>query len=108
MNPFFPFLISVFISFYFNHLFLQLFSIIVVSQVIYKGFDYRNLWLKGMRTYILTDTEKKILETFLESQIKLDGFSVLILRLKKSQPELRKDLELIESVLKKLESPVHS
>ena len=51
--------------------------------------------------YILTKQEKKILENYLNSEVKLNGFSVLILRLKRAAPKLRADLQLVDSILKK-------
>jgi hypothetical protein len=56
-----------------------------------------------MRAYILTEKERKILETFLGSDVKLNGFSVLILRLKKAQSKLEKDLKMVNLVLQKIE-----
>jgi hypothetical protein len=61
------------------------------------------LTLKVMRAYILTEKERKILETFLDSDVKLNGFSVLILRLKKAQSKLEKDLKMVNLVLEKIE-----
>ena len=55
-----------------------------------------------MRNYILTEKEKEILQTFIEKGIKLNGFSVLILRLKKARDSLKSDLELIDAALGKL------
>ncbi|MGB9841497.1 MAG: hypothetical protein ACPLKZ_02105 [Candidatus Bathyarchaeales archaeon] len=57
-----------------------------------------------MREYILTDREREILQTYLENNIKLDGFSVLALRLKRANKKLLEDVKLIEAFLKKLES----
>ena len=57
-----------------------------------------------MREYVLTERERKILEVFLEEGVKLDGFSVLVIRLKRANKKLTKDLELIKAALKKLES----
>jgi len=61
------------------------------------------LTLKIMRAYILTEKERKILETFLDYDVKLNGFSVLILRLKKAQSKLEKDLKMVNLVLQKIE-----
>ena len=55
-----------------------------------------------MREYILTERERKILETFIKQGIKLDGFSVLALRLERSNKKLIEDIELIKATLKKL------
>jgi len=55
-----------------------------------------------MREYILTERERKILETFIKQGIKLDGFSVLALRLERSNKKLIEDIELIKAALKKL------
>ena len=56
-----------------------------------------------MREYILTERERKILETFVKDNVKLDGFSVLALRLKRSNKKLIKDMELVKAALEKLE-----
>jgi hypothetical protein len=57
----------------------------------------------SVREYILTSRERKILETFVENDVKLDGFSVLAIRLKRASRKLVDDLELIKAALKKLE-----
>jgi hypothetical protein len=55
-----------------------------------------------MREYILTSRERKILETFVEEGIKLDGFSVLAIRLKRAERRLMEDTGLVKETLKKL------
>ena len=59
----------------------------------------------SVRTYLLTERERKILKAYIEENIKLDGFSVLALRLKrwKKKPTLN-DLDLMEKALEKFES----
>jgi hypothetical protein len=57
-----------------------------------------------VREYVLTEKERKILEVFLEGGVKLDGFSVLVIRLKRANKKLTKDLGLIKAALRKLES----
>jgi len=57
-----------------------------------------------VRGHILTDRERNILEQYVESDIKLSGFSVLIHLLKKHKDRLVDDLILIGSALKKLEN----
>jgi hypothetical protein len=56
-----------------------------------------------MRTYILTNKERKILTSYIDSGIELNGYSVLVLRLKRSRKELGEDLSLIDQALKKAE-----
>lgn len=56
-----------------------------------------------MREYVLTPREKKILEDFIESGIKLNGFSVLVIRLKRASKRLMADMKLIRATLEKLE-----
>jgi hypothetical protein len=58
-----------------------------------------------MRGYILTERERKILQAYIKENLKLDGFSVLALRLKrwKKKPTLN-DLELMDKALEKFES----
>ena len=59
----------------------------------------------SLRRYLLTERERKILKAYIEENIKLDGFSVLALRLKrwKKKPTLN-DLDLMEKALEKFES----
>jgi len=57
-----------------------------------------------MREYILTGRERKILETFVNSGVKLNGFSVLSLRLKRASKRLMEDMKLINLALEKLKS----
>lgn len=59
----------------------------------------------SVRGYVLTERERKILKTYVEENVKLDGFSVLALRLKRwNQKPTLNDLELMENALKKFES----
>lgn len=58
----------------------------------------------SLREYILTSREKRILEVFIGSGAKLDGFSVLVIRLKRAKKRLMGDLELIKATLEKLET----
>jgi len=55
-----------------------------------------------MREYILTPREREILKTYIESGIKLNGFSVLALRLKRASKTLLEDIEIIKAALKKM------
>ena len=59
----------------------------------------------SLRRYLLTERERKILKAYIEEDVKLDGFSVLALRLKrwKKKPTLN-DLELMDKALEKFES----
>jgi len=56
-----------------------------------------------MRTYILSQNEKKIVETFMETGLNLNGFNVLKLRITRSLPRLEEDLNLIKKFLEKVE-----
>ena len=77
-------------------------SIYEISKVIYNYFDYSKLQVVSVREYILTPRERKILEAFVESGVRLDGFSVLIIRLKRASKKLMQDMELITTALEKL------
>jgi GTP cyclohydrolase FolE2 len=57
-----------------------------------------------MRSYILTERERKILKRFIESGEKLDGFTVLLHYLKKHRASLSRDFEMVETVLEKVSS----
>lgn len=57
-----------------------------------------------MRSYILTEREREILKRFIETNEKLDGFSVLLHYLKKHRATLNQDLEMVETVLEKISS----
>jgi len=55
-----------------------------------------------VRSYILTEHERKILERFLEYGEKLNGFRTLLTYLRKSHKQLETDLNLINEVMRKL------
>jgi hypothetical protein len=58
-----------------------------------------------MRSYVLTKRERKILKAYVEENVKLDGFSVLALRLKRWEKKpILNDLELMDKALEKFES----
>lgn len=57
--------------------------------------------MSELRQRILTEREKKILKTYVEEGVKLDGFSVLILRSQRNEAKLKGELELIEAALRK-------
>lgn len=75
----------------------------IMSKDIYNRFDYSKLQVISMREYILTPREREILKTFVETGIKLNGFSVLAIRLKRASKKLLDDMDLIKASLKKLE-----
>ena len=54
-----------------------------------------------MREYILTPTERKIIQTYLETGQRLEGYSMLLNRLRKLQP-IKDDLKLIQQFLAKV------
>jgi len=57
-----------------------------------------------MRNYILTDHERTLIKRYLETGEKLDGFKVLLHRIRKTpiQPEIvQEDLNLLQELLKK-------
>lgn len=51
---------------------------------------------------MLTTRERKILEKYIETGVKLDGFSVLAIRLKRANKKLADDMNLIRATLEKL------
>lgn len=53
-----------------------------------------------MRKRLLTDKERQIIESYIETGTKLNNFSVLIHRCKNMQP-IKEDLTLIEQFLSK-------
>ena len=57
-----------------------------------------------MRGYVLTERERRILTAYVEKDLKLDGFSVVLLRLNRSAPELMADVKLIKIFLDKTKS----
>jgi len=56
-----------------------------------------------MREYILTQKERETLEMYIEKGVKLNGFSVLISRLKRANNRLDKDMKLIKTALEKVQ-----
>jgi hypothetical protein len=73
------------------------------DRKVYKAFGSSFLRLKDMRTYILTQKERKILKSYIESNLELNGYSVLVLRLKRAKKGLDEDLTLVDQALKKAE-----
>lgn len=57
-----------------------------------------------MREYVLTTRERKILENYIENGIKLNGFSVLAIRLKRANKRLGEDMKLIRATFEKLKA----
>jgi hypothetical protein len=57
-----------------------------------------------MRGYVLTERERKILKTYVEENVKLDGFSVLSLRLKRASSTILSDVDLVRKTLEKLKN----
>jgi hypothetical protein len=55
--------------------------------------------LSELREYILTENERKILQAYVDHSVKLDGFSVLMLRLKRASQKLEQDHSLIKTAL---------
>jgi len=55
-----------------------------------------------MRGYLLTPREREILETYVEDGVKLDGFSVLVIRLRRAEKSLKEEFELIEDALRRM------
>jgi hypothetical protein len=55
-----------------------------------------------MRQYVFTDVERKILETYLKKDIKLQDFRILMFRIKKNHEQLKSDMKLIDAVLQKV------
>jgi len=56
----------------------------------------------SVRGYILTERERKILQAYVKEGVKLDGFSVLSLRLKRASATILADVELVNETLRKL------
>ena len=52
-----------------------------------------------VRSYILTPNDQEIIKRYLGEGIRLEGYSVLIARAKKSLPRLQEDLCLINMIL---------
>ena len=78
-------------------------TIEISEKAIYNRFDDSKLQAISMREYILTPREREILKTFVESGVKLNGFSVLAIRLKRASKRLLEDIELVKASLEKLD-----
>lgn len=53
----------------------------------------------GMRAYILTNTERKLLERYLETEVKTSNLIVLLHRIRKNLPKLKEDIDLLSRAL---------
>ena len=59
----------------------------------------------NMRSYIITEIERKVIQRYLERGNHLEGYRMLLHRAKKLDLEdLKKQIELIEQFLRKAES----
>jgi len=58
----------------------------------------------SVRGYILTERERKILQAYVKEGVKLDGFSVLSLRLKRASSTILSDVDLVRKTLEKLKN----
>ncbi|MEM2704754.1 MAG: hypothetical protein QXR45_16535 [Candidatus Bathyarchaeia archaeon] len=54
-----------------------------------------------VRSYILTEHERKILKRFIETGEKLNGIRTLMAYLRKAQTRLKEDMQLIDKALQK-------
>lgn len=57
-----------------------------------------------VRSYILTERERRILRRYIETGEKLDGFAVLVHHLKKHKDAISEDLGLLKASLQKVSS----
>jgi len=57
-----------------------------------------------MRAYIFTEEEKRTLREWLEKGLRLNGFQVLMHRIRKNAQRIREDYKLLEEVLEKASS----
>ncbi len=48
-----------------------------------------------MRTYILTETERRLLERYLETKVKTSNLIVLLHRIRKNLPKVKEDMDLL-------------
>ncbi len=55
-----------------------------------------------MRKYVLTDVERNIIKRFLENGERLEGYAMLLTRIRNMQT-INSDLELIKKFLSKVE-----
>ena len=55
-----------------------------------------------VRSYILTEHERKILKRFLENGEKLNGFRTLLTYLRRNYKQLEEDLKLISKTIQKM------
>jgi len=56
-----------------------------------------------LRNRIFTEKEEELLRKWLKEDIKLNGFSVLLHRIRRAKDKLKSDYELLEAVLKRIE-----
>ena len=54
-----------------------------------------------MRSYIFTEVERKLIDTYLKSGTKVQDFYVLLNRINSSFSRLREDMKLLEQILEK-------
>ena len=54
-----------------------------------------------VRGYILTERERKIVNHYFKTGVKIESFNVLLHELRKAYPNIKSDMELVEKLLEK-------
>ena len=57
-----------------------------------------------MREYILTEKDEKTIQIYLDQGLKLNGFGVLRIRVRRAMPRLEEDIELLRRFREKLKA----
>lgn len=57
-----------------------------------------------MKSHILTEHERRLIQAFLETGQRQEGFKVLLHRIRRNYKALKEDLDLISLVLEKAET----
>jgi hypothetical protein len=57
-----------------------------------------------MQRYILSDWEKKIINEYLTTGVKLDGFRIVIFRIKKHRERIESDYNMLQQFMENVES----
>lgn len=55
-----------------------------------------------MREYILTEKDRQTIQVYVEKGLKLNGFGVLRIRVRRAIPTIEKDMKLLRNFIKKL------
>lgn len=74
---------------------------LIFNKNVFCLFHFASLCSLTTINYVFTEIERRLIENYLNTGIKVQDFYVLLNRIKATYPRLREDMSLIENMLEK-------